>query len=225
MLPDDVIRAMLDYSVINRTNPMQQRNPASREQRRRRILEAARSVFEEDGTLDGGLRRIAASAGYTTGAIYKMFSGKDDIYAALLEESLREFGHAAAMAAATRADPEAALRASAKVMVEYYQAHQFEYRLGLYMFERDGAKGLGAERDAKLNALLESALAVFQTCFQKIGGGHLSADRSRELTHALFAALAGVLALLFSARDKSLKTSWQKILDTTLVCFVNEAKR
>ena len=198
---------------------------ASLQDRQRKILDAARHVFEADGNLDGGLRRIAAAAGYTTGAIYKMFSGKEEIYAALLEESLVSAGQAAAGAAAREADPEQALRAASLSFFLYYQENEFQYRLGLYMFDAQGKKGLGAERDAKLNRLVEKMLEVFQACFQRIGGSEMTGNRARDLAHGLFASLAGVLALHFSGRDKSLKTSWQKLLDTIVSAHVTEAKR
>lgn len=204
---------------------MPQQKSANLEERQRKILQAAREVFKADGNLDGGLRRIAAAAGYTTGAIYKMFSGKEDIYAALLEESLIALGQKTALAAATHADPEEALRASALEFLNYYQNNDFEYRLGLYMFDTDGSKGLGAERDAKLNQLLERSMGVFQACFQRVGQGQIQEDRARDLAHALFATIAGVLAIHFSGRDKSLKTSWQKILDLSLSSLIGEANR
>lgn len=204
---------------------MPQQKTSTRDERRRLILDSARRVFETDGNLDGGVRRIASDAGYTTGAIYKMFASKEDIYAALLEDSLKSVGHTAAMAAATKADPEAALRASALAFIVYYQENKFEYQLGLYMFERDDVTGLGAKRDAKLNMLLEEALSVIQACFQRIGGPALEEARARDLSHALFASLAGLLALYFSRRDRSLKTDWRIILDTILNSQVSEARR
>lgn len=204
---------------------MRQHQSTSLQERQRKILDAARAVFEADGTLDGGLRRIAAAAGYTTGAIYKMFSGKEDIYAALLEESLVSAKLAAASAAATEADPEQALRAASLSFFQYYQGNEFQYRLGLYMFDAQGEKGLGPERDAMLNQLVEDMLEVFQVCFQRLGGGDMPADRARDLAHALFASIAGVLALHFSGRDKSLKTSWQKLLDTIVSAHLALGKR
>ena len=197
----------------------------SLDQRRRKVLDAARAVFETEGSLDGGLRRIAAAAGYTTGAIYKMFSGKEDIYAALLEDSLKAMGNAAAMAAATQAEPEAALRAASLAFVIYYQENRFEYQLGLYLFERSGRTGLGAERDEKLNALLEDALSVLKASFLRLGGPSMTDAKARDLSHALFASMAGVLALYFSGRDRSLKTDWRRILDTILSAQITEARR
>ncbi|GAA6164123.1 TetR/AcrR family transcriptional regulator [Pelagimonas sp. KU-00592-HH] len=193
--------------------------------RRRKVLDAARVIFAEEGGLDAGLRKIAAAAGYTTGAIYKMFSGKEDIYAALLEESLHELHKAVSVGAAKEADPEASLRASVLAAIEYYQAHKFEYQLGLYLFEREGRKSLGAERDRELNEILKDSMAVFQACFLRIGGGVMGEDEALERAHATFAAMIGVLALSFSKRDRSLETHWQLVLDSLLGALIVKPSR
>lgn len=212
---------------------MAQKKSASLEQRRQRILDAARDVFESEGGLEAGLRQIASAAGCTTGAIYKMFSGKEDIYAALLEESLCELSNTVAKAAAKQKEPKAALRAAAHALVRYYQNHQFEYRLGLYLFEKDSRKGLGAARDQKLNELLAQSMDVFAAYYLQLGdkAGQKIKNTAKKQTkaqaeavaraHALFASLIGVLALYFSGRDRSLKTSWQKILDSLLIAHID----
>ena len=101
--------------------------------RRRRILEAAKKVFAAKGGLSVGLRPIAAEAGVTTGAIYAVFSGKEDIYAALLEESLRDLSAAVSSAAATEPNPRESLRAAAFAFFDYYQSNPFEADMGLYL--------------------------------------------------------------------------------------------
>jgi AcrR family transcriptional regulator len=54
----------------------------------RSVLVAARRRFFDLG-LDGtSMREIAKRAGYTAGALYSYFSSKEEIYAALLGESL-----------------------------------------------------------------------------------------------------------------------------------------
>src|SRR5207244_5327467 len=50
------------------------------------LLEAARDVFAEHGYRDASVDEIAERAGYSKGAIYFHFSGKDDLFFALLEE-------------------------------------------------------------------------------------------------------------------------------------------
>jgi AcrR family transcriptional regulator len=52
------------------------------------LLEAAMDVFAERGYRDASVDEIAERAGYSKGAIYFHFSGKDDLFFALLEERI-----------------------------------------------------------------------------------------------------------------------------------------
>lgn len=56
--------------------------------RRALVLAAARSAFAELGLEGASLREIAKRAGYTPGAIYSYFASKEEVYGALLGESL-----------------------------------------------------------------------------------------------------------------------------------------
>jgi AcrR family transcriptional regulator len=60
----------------------------SKEQTRRRLLEAATRVFRRRGYRGASVEAIAAEAGYTVGALYSNFEGKEDLLLALLEEEI-----------------------------------------------------------------------------------------------------------------------------------------
>jgi AcrR family transcriptional regulator len=60
----------------------------SKEQTRRRLLEAAARVFRRRGYRGASVEAIAAEAGYTVGALYSNFEGKEDLLLALLEEEI-----------------------------------------------------------------------------------------------------------------------------------------
>src|SRR5258707_14042847 len=64
------------------------RQDTLRDARRQVIINAARRVFERVGLDGASIRLIAAEAGCTTGAIYPWFAGKEEVYAAILAESL-----------------------------------------------------------------------------------------------------------------------------------------
>ena len=64
------------------------RRTAVNDLKRALILDAARTVFERDGLEGASMRAIAEAAGYTAAAIYFHFKAKEDIYAALLDDSL-----------------------------------------------------------------------------------------------------------------------------------------
>jgi AcrR family transcriptional regulator len=57
---------------------------------RQRLLAAAETVFARDGFEAARLEDIAALAGYTRGAFYAHFEGKEDIFFALLEQWVAE---------------------------------------------------------------------------------------------------------------------------------------
>src|SRR4051794_10989336 len=52
------------------------------------LLEAALDVFAKRGYRDASVDEIAGAAGYSKGAVYFHFSGKEDLFFALLEERL-----------------------------------------------------------------------------------------------------------------------------------------
>jgi AcrR family transcriptional regulator len=55
---------------------------------REAVVEAAAKIFLRDGFQAASVRRVAAAAGMTTGAIYSSFEGKADLFLAVLEEKL-----------------------------------------------------------------------------------------------------------------------------------------
>nr|WP_296772075.1 TetR/AcrR family transcriptional regulator [Rhodococcus sp. (in: high G+C Gram-positive bacteria)] len=55
---------------------------------RRRILDSARSVFAELGFVNASLDQVAAFAGFTKGAVYSNFSTKEELFMALMDESI-----------------------------------------------------------------------------------------------------------------------------------------
>lgn len=59
---------------------------AERRDARSELLAAAAEVFAERGFRDASVDEVAARAGYSKGAVYWHFSGKDDLFFALMEE-------------------------------------------------------------------------------------------------------------------------------------------
>jgi TetR/AcrR family transcriptional regulator len=61
------------------------------EERREKILEAARRVFLESGFAGARTRRIAEEAGITEALLYRFFPSKSDIFRAAVHEPLEKF--------------------------------------------------------------------------------------------------------------------------------------
>jgi len=78
------------------TAPLSRSNPPSvararrpkREEVRRRLLDAALAVFAKHGFDAANLDQIAEAAGLTKGAIYSNFTGKDDLFYAMMTEQV-----------------------------------------------------------------------------------------------------------------------------------------
>jgi AcrR family transcriptional regulator len=82
------------------------------------ILEAALQVFLRDGFHRATLDDIAEAAGYTTGAVYSNFDGKDGLFLALLDAQFaaRIVPHVEQFRAASSLDE--ALQANARLLAE-----------------------------------------------------------------------------------------------------------
>jgi AcrR family transcriptional regulator len=59
-----------------------------REMTRRHLLDAAAIVFARDGFHGASLDDVAATAGFTKGAVYSNFKSKDDLFVAVFEDRL-----------------------------------------------------------------------------------------------------------------------------------------
>jgi AcrR family transcriptional regulator len=64
--------------------------PERKERTRADLVAAARRVFERHGFHRASLEQIADEAGYTKGAVYSNFAGKDELFLAVLDEHIAE---------------------------------------------------------------------------------------------------------------------------------------
>ena len=68
---------------------IRERQSRERETVRRKILNAARTLFLNEGYANVSMRKIAEQIEYSPGAIYSYFTSKEDIFFALAEEGLQ----------------------------------------------------------------------------------------------------------------------------------------
>jgi AcrR family transcriptional regulator len=88
------------------------------------LLAAAREVFERDGFLDAKISEISATAGVATGSFYTYFADKDEVFAALLEETQEEMLHPGVHHAHPNdEDPVAMIEESNRAYLEAYRAN------------------------------------------------------------------------------------------------------
>lgn len=77
---------------------------------RERLLAAARSAFASNGFNGASVEEIASRAGFSTGALYSNFDGKEDLFLVLMEREIDE--HAREIAEAVRERASVAERAT-----------------------------------------------------------------------------------------------------------------
>lgn len=73
-----------------------------RDEVRRRLLEAAYGVFAEKGYEGASLERVAEAAGFSKGAVYSNFAGKDELFFELVSARIDERIEASRAAASGR---------------------------------------------------------------------------------------------------------------------------
>ena len=94
--------------------------PQRQEQTRSQLIEAAQRVFLRRGFHGASLDEIAEEAGYTTGAVYSNFKGKDDLFLAVLDaEARRRLPQHVELLLEGSRSLEEGLRASARELAGY----------------------------------------------------------------------------------------------------------
>lgn len=187
--------------------------------RRTLILDAARSAFFELGLEGASLREIAKRAGYTPGAIYSYFANLEEIYGALLGESLQRLNQAVEGAKVDSKSPSAIdlLRAKAQAFYFFYRDHPKELDLGFYLFDGMKPRGLTPELNQELNDRLMAALTPVQEQLEALG---LKTEDAVMETSAVFAHIVGVLVLNNTGRIRLFKQSpdylFEKYMDSLI---------
>ena len=166
------------------------RQQAVTDVRRALVLDAARSAFFELGLEGASLREIAKRAGYTPGAIYSYFDSKEQVYGALLGESLERLNAFVAAAPDT-------LRGKTGAFFDFYRENPRDLDLGFYLFHGMQPRGLTPALNKPLNARLRDALSPVQAHLVALG---LTAAEAQTEVTALFAHIVGLLLLSHTGR-------------------------
>ena len=101
----------------------------SRQVTRGRLLEAAASVFAKRGYRRASVEEISSEAGYTIGALYSNFAGKEEVLLALLEEQVARIAERMVTAARAADDPVDKLRAAAREWMAFLDGEPEMYAL------------------------------------------------------------------------------------------------
>ena len=168
--------------------------PEKKERTRADLLAAARTVFLRRGFHGASLGEIAEEAGYTKGAVYSNFTGKDDLFLALLDEHYehRIQAHRELFEAIALEDPEAARIAVARIMYDAYEREPAWWAL-VSDFSTHASRE--PELSRRLRALRERFLGAMAELIEAVGKSHSLAYRlpTLEVARATGALLRGLM--------------------------------
>lgn len=192
--------------------------------RRTLILDAARSAFFDLGLDGASLREIAKRAGYTPGAIYSYFANLEEIYGALLGESLLRLNQVVetAKASGKSSSAVALLRAKAEAFYVFYRDNPKELDLGFYLFDGMKPRGLTPELNQELNDQLMAALKPVQVQLEALG---LSAEEAVLETSAVFAHIVGLLVLSNTGRIRLFKQNPDTLFERYMASLIQRLPR
>jgi TetR/AcrR family transcriptional regulator len=174
------------------------RRQKQKEDRKERILAAAREVFFETGIRRATVDAIAARAEVAKGTVYLYFETKETILAHLLLEGLDALNRYLA-AAYDESQPragEARLRRLAGAYYDFYLAEPDYFRLMMAFDRGQFRESVSAELYERI--LLRSLRGlrwVVNATQQAIDEGAFEPGEARQITSMLWAALNGVLVL------------------------------
>jgi len=189
--------------------------------RRSLVLDAARAVFFEHGLEGTSIREIAQRAGYTPGAIYSYFASKEEVYAALLGESLERLNEKVQVAHARSQGGAAATgRATAAAFFGFYRDNPRDLDLGFYLFQGMQPRGLAPELDGRLKQRLRDALRPTQEALEALG---MPAGEALSETTALFTHAVGLLVLSHTGHIRMFNQASQDLFESYLERLVARA--
>jgi AcrR family transcriptional regulator len=165
-----------------------ERRERDRAATRRKILEAARRMFVQQGYEGTTMRAIAARIGYTPTAIYHHFKDKDALVAELSAMDFQAFAQALRRTG-TEGDPLERLGKIGEAYVEFGLTHPMQYQF-IFMMRRPGG-------DPPLNPAESAYGFLRQTCVEVIATGRLRPEfnDADELAQMAWSSVHGLVAL------------------------------
>lgn len=171
------------------------RQEMERQERRERILNAARNVFFKKGYLGATVRDIALEAELSPGLIYHYYDNKDAVYGAICEEAFLLLLKTLKEAATADGTVIERLNAVGRAYVKFYieKPEYFE----IISFKELGFKKVGLPEDIRrrLDILSEQSLSVIRDLVVRgMDDGTIGpAGDPWEMTLAVWAGIEGVI--------------------------------
>ncbi len=187
------------------TEPIKQRGrpPQSEEQKqalRLRIIDAARTMFLEQGFEKVSMRKVAAQAGLNPTTLYHYFHNKRHILHFLWEELFQRLSDCCMAAIAGVDDPLERIRVILTQYIKYWVANPDHYRV-IFMIE-----DLSSTPDEDMNGLaVMSGMEAYQALVRAIDDarqrGMIQGDDTELIWQALLTQAQGIVTCLITVRE------------------------
>jgi AcrR family transcriptional regulator len=167
------------------------------------LIDAARAVFARRGFHGASLEEIAEEAGYSTGAVYSNFAGKEELFLAVLDEHIARRLRAVEEAVAQADTPRERARAGARNWMEFLREDPDWYPLFIEFWAY-------ALRDPELRPRVAERFAAFPRA-----NAQLVVDGMRETGVRLPDDVARSAGILLTALSDGL--ALMKVMDADAV--------
>lgn len=162
---------------------------------RREILDAASSLFVEEGYNRVTMRRLAEKIEYSPTTIYLYFKDKQELLGAICDETFSQLSAKLDRLKQAPSTPVAHLREGLRTYVEFGTSHPNHY-LVTFLQPQEPSGGVVFEGSAGARAFSHLREAV-QQCVAK---GELKTESIETTAQALWGAVHGLTALLITMK-------------------------
>ena len=145
-------------------------NKRSADESRKRILEAALTVFAEYGYARASMRTIARQAGTSVGGLYLYFKNKEELYLTFLQEGLNDLNGRTQDALRALDEPVGAINAFIAISIDFARTHKESIilqgrELG-FTFGSEFKRRFSRERRMMIENIIKKGTAsgVFRAC-------------------------------------------------------------
>jgi AcrR family transcriptional regulator len=180
---------------------IKERRAREKEERRRLILDRARSLFFEHGYENVTISQIASAAELGKGTLYSYFESKESIYIALLREGIGILSGMLEEAGSDDVPPDDQLRGMGLAFLAFYNQYPEYFRLMFFMAHAD----ILASRPDEAAACFEDGFAIRQTVAEVIGrgvkGGSIGDCDPLLTADVMWGSLLGIVMVMEMERD------------------------
>jgi AcrR family transcriptional regulator len=154
---------------------------------KKRIIDAAMSVFSRHGYAKANIRDIAGTAGISVGGVYLYFKNKEELYKSIIKEGMRDFGGKIETITAQAKSATEALSNFLKLHLENTLRHK-EFIL-LHIREH----GFTFAMDKKKQFLRRQQKLIEKIVLSGIRSGEFRRCNAKEMSNIIMATLRGTI--------------------------------